>query len=138
MRKILTAWVLMMVATVLAAESRDGIFLHVTHGYEQPQRVMMALSLASTMAEGHPVLMYFDIRGVDVLLKDSEEIAMEPYGIMRERLAQLLEAGVEIMACPGCLQAAGYSAEDLMEGVKIAEKSRFFRFTSGRILSLDY
>jgi hypothetical protein len=42
------------------------------------------------------------------------------------------------MACPGCLRVAGKTENDLMEGVKIADKNKFFNFTSGRILTIDY
>ncbi|TVS10562.1 MAG: hypothetical protein EA424_25190 [Planctomycetaceae bacterium] len=40
--------------------------------------------------------------------------------------------------CPGCLKAAGKTAADLAPGVEIADKDRFFSFTKGRILTLDY
>jgi hypothetical protein len=36
------------------------------------------------------------------------------------------------------LEAAGKSAEDLMEGIQVANKEAFFDFTDGRILTLDY
>jgi len=42
------------------------------------------------------------------------------------------------MACPGCLKAAGKTGDDLTAGVQIADKARFFTFTKGRILILDY
>jgi hypothetical protein len=35
------------------------------------------------------------------------------------------------------LKIAGYTPEDLMEGVKAANKERFFGFTKGRIITLD-
>lgn len=49
-----------------------------------------------------------------------------------------LVAAVTLMACPGCLKAAGKSVGDLAPGVKVAEKEAFFSFTRGRILTLDY
>jgi len=42
------------------------------------------------------------------------------------------------MACPGCLKVAGKTKKDLAEGVQVADKSVFFSFTKGRILTLDY
>jgi hypothetical protein len=42
------------------------------------------------------------------------------------------------MACPGCLKAAGKSPEDLAPGIEVADKERFFSFTKGRIITLDY
>jgi hypothetical protein len=38
----------------------------------------------------------------------------------------------------GCLKAAGKTADDLAPGVQIADKDKFFSFTRGRILTLDY
>jgi hypothetical protein len=42
------------------------------------------------------------------------------------------------MVCPGCLKAANKTESDLMDGVKIADRNKFFEFTSGRILTIDY
>jgi hypothetical protein len=42
------------------------------------------------------------------------------------------------MACPTCLKAAGKTPEDLAEGISVADKDKFFNFTKGRILSIDY
>ncbi len=42
------------------------------------------------------------------------------------------------MACPHCLKAAGKTEADLAPGVKVADKTQFFTFTKGRIISLDY
>jgi hypothetical protein len=42
------------------------------------------------------------------------------------------------MACPGCLQAIGKTPQDLAPGVQASDRSKFFTFTRGRILTLDY
>jgi hypothetical protein len=57
-----------------AAEPRDGVFIHVSHGKDDPHRVLMALSMASIMCEDRDVLIYFDIKGIDVVLKDAEDL----------------------------------------------------------------
>ena len=119
-------------------EKRDGVFIHVSSGPEDPHRVLMALSMADLMAEDRDVLMYFDIKGIEVLLKDADDLAYSHFASSKAALAKLLEKGVTVFACPGCLKAAGKSAADLAPGVKIAEKEKFFNFTAGRILSLDY
>ncbi|MCW8960013.1 MAG: peroxiredoxin, partial [Ignavibacteriaceae bacterium] len=56
----------------------------------------------------------------------------------KEQVQKLLDKGITIMACPGCLKAAGKTPDDLREGIIIADKEKFFNFTSGRILSIDY
>jgi hypothetical protein len=42
------------------------------------------------------------------------------------------------MACPGCLKAAGKTPADLAAGIQVANKDKFFSFTSGRVITLDY
>jgi hypothetical protein len=37
-------------AKVAAEQPRDGVFIHVSHGGEDPHRVLMALSMASIMS----------------------------------------------------------------------------------------
>jgi predicted peroxiredoxin len=120
------------------AAPRDGVFIHISHGAEDAHRVLMALSMASMMAEDHDVLVYFDIKGVGVVLKDAEDLTFAHFASSKTSLRALREKGVVVMACPGCLKAAGKSADDLAEGVKVADKATFFSFTKGRILTLDY
>ena len=98
----------------------------------------MALSLAVKMAESKDVCLFFDIEGVKLLTKTSEDIKMENYMSLHEAINKLIEQNVLIMACPMCTKAAGINPEDYKEGIILAEKDRFFNFTKGRILSLDY
>jgi len=121
-----------------AAEPRDGVFIHISHGEEDPHRVLMALQMASIMAEDRDVLVYFDIKAVNVVLKESADLTYSHFPSSQKQLADLPQQGVILMACPGCLKAAGKTAEDLAPGVKLADKDVFFSFTKGRILTLDY
>jgi len=121
-----------------AAEPRDGVFIHVSHGQEDPHRVLMALQMAAIMAEDRDVLIYFDIKGVEVVLKDSPDLTYSHFPSSKTQLTELPKQGVTIMACPGCLKAAGKSAKDLAKNVKPADKDAFFSFTKGRMLSVDY
>ena len=117
---------------------RDGVFIHISHGTDDPHRVAMALSMASIMSEDHEVLVYFDIKGIDVVLQDAPDISYAQFPGSKKQLEVLAGRGVMLAACPGCLQAAGKTEADLREGVGIAKKSEFFNFTKGRILTLDY
>ena len=56
----------------------------------------------------------------------------------KAQIAKLIERQVPLMACPGCLKAAGKTAADLAPGIRGADKEAFFGFTKGRILTLDY
>ena len=116
----------------------DGVFIHVSTGAEDPHRVLMALKMADVMSADHDVLMYFDIRGVNVLTADSADLSRAPFESSHTLIPKLLDAGVRICACPTCLQVAGKGPADLMSGIDVANKEAFFDFTEGRILSLDY
>lgn len=94
--------------------------------------------MANMMAVDHPVLADFDIRAVHAVLRDAKDVQFAPSPSLKTRLAELVKRGVTLMACPNCLKAAGKSSADLAPGIQPAEKAQFFRFTSGRIISLDY
>jgi predicted peroxiredoxin len=128
-------------ATAIAedtARPRDGVLVHVSHGKDDPHRLLMALSMANMMADDHDVLVYFDIKAVEVVLKDAPDVSYAHFKPSGAQLADLKQKGVPLLACPGCLKAAGKSAADLAPGILVADKARFFSFTKGRILTLDY
>jgi predicted peroxiredoxin len=125
-------------ATAEDAGARDGVFIHVSHGRDDPHRLLMALSMANMMADDRDVAVYFDIKAVEVVLKDAPEVSYAHFEASGALLARLKQRGVPLMACPGCLKAAGKTAADLAPGILVADKGRFFSFTKGRILTLDY
>jgi len=118
--------------------ARDGVFLHISSGPESPHRVLMALKMAELMAEDRDVLVYFDIKGIEVVLVDAPDIEHPAFPSSHDQIEKLLDRGVPLYACPGCLQAAGKGPEDLRTGIRVADKDAFFDFTDGRILTLDY
>ena len=89
-------------------------------------------------APDRDVLVYFDIAGIDAVLKDADDLRYRHFSSSKQQLAALPKKGVVLMACPGCLKAAGKTPDDLAPGVEVADKDRFFSFTKGRILTLDY
>lgn len=117
---------------------KDGAFIHISHGSDDLHRALMGLQMAEKMSEDKDVLVYFDISGIELVLKNSEDFTYSIFPSSKTQLKKLFNNGVTVMACPGCLKAAGKNESDLIEGVKIADKEKFFNFTSGRILSIDY
>ena len=117
---------------------RDGVFIHISHGPEDAHRVLMALKIAELMAADRDVLVYLDIHGIEVVLADAPDIEFSHFPSSHNQIARLLELGVPLYACPGCLKAADKEPGDLADGIKVAEKDAFFNFTEGRILTLDY
>ena len=118
--------------------TKDGIFLHISSGYDNPHKVLMALKMAVMMSMDKNVLVYFDIKGVDLLVKTSKEMKFRDFPTLHELLDQLAAKKVIMMACPTCLKVAGFKPEDLRPGIIIAQKDKFFNFTKGRIVTLDY
>jgi predicted peroxiredoxin len=122
----------------MQAETRDGVFIHISHGPHDPHLVLMALRMAEIMSEDKDVLVYFDVKAVEVVLKNAPDVQFEEFPSAKAQLKKLAERKVILMACPGCLKVAGKTAADLAAGVQTADKTAFFTFTKGRILSLDY
>jgi predicted peroxiredoxin len=120
------------------ASARDGVFIHLSKGPENPHAVLMALKMASLMSTDRDVLVYVDLKGVETVLKDAPNLTFPSFESSRAQIAGLLAKGVPIYVCPGCLKALNRKREDVMPGLRIAEKEAFFSFTRGRILTLDY
>jgi predicted peroxiredoxin len=117
---------------------KDGAFIHISKGSEDSHAVLMALMLADKFSTSNDVLVFFDKQGIELVVKGAPDLQMEPFEGSDVIIERLLDRDVEILACPACLKKAGYEESDLRDGVKLAEKERFFDFTEGRILSLDY
>lgn len=124
--------------TIVVEKPTDGVFVHLAHGTDNPHRVLMALQMAEIMSEDKDVTVYFDITGIEVVLKKTGNIEYPTFPGSINLINNLKQKGITLMACPGCLKAAGKVPEDLLEGVIVAEKEKFFNFTKGRILTLDY
>ena len=120
-----------------AADS-EGAFFHFKSGPDETHSVMKGLRMAQIMAEDRDVLVFLDVDAVSLVLRDSPDLVMEPYGSSHAVIGDLIDRGVPVFACPACLQAAGKMPKDLMPGVRVAEKDAFFGLTKGRILTLDY
>lgn len=121
-----------------AAPPRDGIFIHLSHGPEDPHRVLMAIRMATMMAEDKDVLLYIDVTGVLAVTKHAPDMEKHPFPNHKKMIAQLVKKGIGVYACPGCMEAYGVKQDDLLPGIKVANKEAFFGFTKGRILTLDY
>jgi predicted peroxiredoxin len=140
-RRSLVALIALTFSTFFASaqrETRDGVFIHISHGADDPHRVLMALRMAEMMSEDKDVLVYFDIQAVEVVLKDAPDLQFKDFPTAQAQIKKLRERKVTLMACPGCLKAAGKTAADLAPGIQVADKKAFFAFTKGRILTLDY
>lgn len=117
---------------------KDGVFIHISQGYKDPHRVLMPLKMAAMMAMDKDVLVYMDISAVELAVKSAKDMNYADFESFQTYIKKLNEMNVGVFVCPTCLKVAGFKAEDLMDGIKIAEKDKFFNFTKGRIITLDY
>ncbi|MGD2034235.1 MAG: hypothetical protein PVF73_04205 [Bacteroidales bacterium] len=125
-------------STEMSDPLKDGIFIHITESYDDPHRLLMPLKMATLMADDKDVLVYMDIHAVKILVEGSADIELEGFEPAHTYLKSLIEKNIGIYACPTCLKVAGYTPEELMEGIDVARKDRFFDFTEGKILTIDY
>ena len=112
----------------------DGVFIHISEGYNDAHKALMPLKMATIMADDKDVL----IHAVNLLVKESEDLTHNGFESAHTYFKQLLDMEVGIYACPTCLKVAGFEPSDLMDGIKTAEKDKFFNFTKGRIITIDY
>ncbi len=117
---------------------RDGVFIHISQGYNDPHRVLMPLKMANMMAMDKDVLVYLDIKAVELVLKTSKDLEYADFDPLKKQLQGLIDKKVGVYACPTCLKLAGHTPDELMEGIQVANKDAFFNFTRGRIITLDY
>ena len=122
----------------VADNVRDGALIHITESYNDPHRVLMPLKMAVLMSKDKDVLVYMDIHAVELLVKSAKDLNFADFESAQTYIKELVAAGVGVYACPTCLKIAGFKPEDLMEGVQVADKDKFFSFTKGRILTMDY
>jgi len=121
-----------------AENIRNGVFIHLSKGAEDAHRVLMAFKMAEVMSIDKDVIMYLDIEAVHLVVNGAPDVSKKGFPSSLEQIKKLTDAGVIIQACPTCLKVAGYSEEDLMTGVILANKEKFFNFTQGKILTIDY
>ena len=124
--------------STMAGPVKDGVFIHITECYDDPHRALMPLKMATMMAADKDVLVYMDIHAVHLLTKDSKDLNFADFESAHTYIKRLIEMKVGVYACPTCMKIAGIEPADLMEGVQVAQKDKFFNFTKGRIVTLDY
>lgn len=124
--------------STIAEPIRDGVFIHITKSYNDPHHVLMPLKMAVMMAQDKDVIVYMDIHAVELLVKGSKDLSFSDFDSFQTYVKQLTDKNVGVYACPTCLKIAGFKPEDLLDGVQIAQKDKFFNFTKGRIITLDY
>ncbi len=73
-----------MAHTGTGRSSVTAFFLHVRSGPDDPHAVLMALRMATLMVNERDVLVYFDLKGVQVVLNDAPDITFPTPSIRPE------------------------------------------------------
>ena len=64
------------------------------------REILMMLKLPTIMAVDKDVLVYFEIKGREVVLKNAKEIAYAAIPSAQATISKLLDKGVPLYACP--------------------------------------
>ena len=124
--------------SALLPPAKDGVFIQLSSGAGNPQAVLMALTIALKMADDHDVYVFADYKGPEVFLTSSQTLEMKHFEGSKVLIKKLLDKGVTFGVCQTCLELMNNTEFDLMKGIKLANKADFFKFTSGRILTLSF
>jgi predicted peroxiredoxin len=116
----------------------DGIFIHLSSGVENPQRVLAALTTALDMSSNHEVYVYLDVTAVNIVVNNAKSIEMPKFEASKILIDKLIAKGAAVAVNQLCLEANNKTKFDLMKGIIIANPEDFLNFTRGRILSLSY
>jgi predicted peroxiredoxin len=116
----------------------DGVFIQLSSGVNNPQSVLMALSMALKMSQDHEVLLFMDLQGPEIVLSKAQSLEMKHFDPSKITIQKLIERGVKLVVCPTCLEVMNKTEFDLIKGVKVAAKDDLFDFTKGRFLCFTY
>ncbi|MFA8450569.1 MAG: hypothetical protein ACEPOW_07740 [Bacteroidales bacterium] len=116
---------------------KDGVIIHIKHGQDDPQQAIMGLILADNFVDKKDVLVYLDVRAVHLATKDAPKIEFMGHSV-NDALMNLINKKVQIMCCPGCMEAAGKTPDMLLDGISLRNDEDFFTFTKGKIITFDY
>lgn len=117
---------------------KQKVIVHIKSGLEDQHSVMMGLNKAKMAVEsGKNVLVYFDVRGVNVVLKNTQ-INFKDFMPSQTIISGLVNSGAEVYVCPHCLMIEGYEMKDVQNGVKELKPESIFEFVKKDTISLDY
>ncbi len=93
----------------------------ITHGLDD-ERASVAWSIANGgLNAGLDLTVFLASSGVDWVRKGAaDKVHLNPEDpTMMQMIQKVFDSGSSICVCPPCAKVRGYSAEDLIEGVKI-------------------
>lgn len=102
--------------TAVVAGNTDPLFVNLTS--DDTHRAAMALAFGKAQLErGHPLTIFLNDKGVVIAAKAQAA----KYTEQQKTLAELMKAGVMVIACPICMKHYGIQEADLLPGVKVGQ-----------------
>ncbi|MDE0589897.1 DsrE family protein [Halocynthiibacter sp. C4] len=98
----------------------DKLVVVITKGIES-ELSSVALTIANGgLTSGLNVSLFLTSSGVDLVRKGGQTVThVPPLDPLEEMIANFQNRGGVIWACPPCVKARGYEADDLLDGVTI-------------------
>jgi len=118
-----TSFLFLLVAALIAApaaaaDDDQTFFYNITT--DETWAAGMALGQASKALEaGYDVVLFLNVRGVYLAATERQQDTFAPTGhTAGEMLQAALEDGARVIICPMCMEKAGLTMDDLIEGVE--------------------
>ncbi|HEX2972474.1 MAG TPA: DsrE family protein [Tepidisphaeraceae bacterium] len=116
---------------VIAADVKPAVkphfIINLTSGYADRHRSTMALQLAKhAVDDGRNVVIFLNVRGPELAEKDSPEPGFRTNPPPNKMLADLMTRGVQVHACPACMEALSITKEAMLPGVILTDREKLF------------
>lgn len=122
----------------IESAGKPGAIVRITKNGMDPFTVCAGLKTAEELADKFAVVVYFDLRGVEVPLKASPDFEFAPYPKAKAQLKKLREKGVTMVVSRTALAAAWKKAEDLEAGISVTDPGEVMSFTDKKIVTLEF
>ena len=123
------------------AQENSNLVVHITRGNpENPDDVhaaSMGLTLANAFQDaGRNVTLFLDVKGVNLAVSEPPAGLNETSSLIQSFISN----GGSVYVCPHCLTVAGYTPENVISGVKIADLSKqtMLKVLDGDTIVIDY
>ncbi len=84
-----------------------------------PHSMTMAFQLANhAIEDGRTVVLFFNVKGVNVPTKDFDENIAFHAQPLKHLLTELISKGAQVHVCPHCMEAMGVNSDDLITGAE--------------------
>lgn len=131
----------MVVSGGALASSDDGktFFYNITTDEVWPAG-MAAAQAYNAAKRGHDVVVYLNVRGVYLAVKDRQQDTLGATGrTAQETLKMAMDNGARVLVCPMCMRQGGVTSDDLIDGVELGKPEVLFKLLSqDDLVALSY